>query len=356
MEFGTLVFPHPSGVVSDAQLAEKLGFSHAWIPDSHMIWGDVWVCMALAAQSTQSIKLGTGVTVASSRIPPVTVAAVASINRLAPGRILLGFGTGHTARRVMGFPPVKLDDFREEARVIRELLDDGECVYAKEGRTRRIRFLHRDLNFINLDDPIPFLIAANFPKTLAVAGELADGVITGVVTDPQRMRKVASYAKAGAEAAGRNPSRLKFISMTHVCVLRPGEGLDSPRVKAMTGHWAVPALHSAAIQKRETHSVAANLRPVFAAYLEYLKTKDGFGSESYLNLHAGHCTFVQPQEWRFVTPELIESCTIIGPREMVLERLRELEEAGLDQVFINPPLEGFANCLKDFSREIIERI
>ena len=120
MEFGTLVMPNPSRVIDDTQYAEARGFSHAWFPDSHMIYGDVYACMALAASQTQRIRLGTGVAVATNRMAPVHAHSIATINALAPGRIDFGFGTGHTARRVMGLPPVRLDEFREQLRRCRE--------------------------------------------------------------------------------------------------------------------------------------------------------------------------------------------------------------------------------------------
>src|SRR6266478_5320356 len=133
MEFGVLAFPRPQTVVDDVRAAEEYGFTHAWIPDSHMIYGDVYACMALAAARTSKIKLGTGVAIASNRIPPVTVHSIATINAIAPGRVLLGFGTGHTGRRVMGLPPVKLKDFEAEVKSIRELLNKASTTYQTEG-------------------------------------------------------------------------------------------------------------------------------------------------------------------------------------------------------------------------------
>src|SRR5260370_12233110 len=133
MDFGTLIFTKPERAISDVRYAEERGFSHAWIPDSHMIWGDTYACMALAAVNTKKIKLGTGVAIASNRIAPVTVHSVATINQLAPGRVILGFGTGHTGRRPMGLPPVKQAEFREEGRVIHDLLHECETRYNSEG-------------------------------------------------------------------------------------------------------------------------------------------------------------------------------------------------------------------------------
>src|SRR5271170_5240895 len=144
MEFGTLIFTKPQRAISDTQRLEERGYHRAWFPDSQMIWGDVYACMALGAANTKRIQLATGISVASNRIPPVTVHSIATINEIAPGRVMLGFGTGHTGRGVMGLPPVKFAEFREQARVIRDLLRNGQATYHTEGLSRTIRYLHRD--------------------------------------------------------------------------------------------------------------------------------------------------------------------------------------------------------------------
>ena len=79
-------------------------------------------------------------------------------------------------------------------------------------------------------------------------------------------------------------------------------------------------------------------------------------AERYLELHIGHCTYVAPDEQKFVTPETISSTTLIGPREEIVERLKGLERAGLSQVFINPPMDGFNDCIDEISRDVIARI
>lgn len=90
------------------QRAEALGFTHAWFYDTQMLCADPFVAMAAAAVKTTRIRLGTGVLVPSNRIAPATACALASLNQLAPGRIDFGVGTGFTARRAMGLPPVTL--------------------------------------------------------------------------------------------------------------------------------------------------------------------------------------------------------------------------------------------------------
>src|SRR5262249_23093067 len=73
--------------VDYAVLAEQLGYARIWVADSPMLWADCYATMALIARSTKRIGVGTGVAVAGLRLAPVTAAAHATINRLAPGRV-----------------------------------------------------------------------------------------------------------------------------------------------------------------------------------------------------------------------------------------------------------------------------
>src|SRR5213592_1252806 len=82
--------------------AESLGYDSVWVTDSQMLFSDCYAVLALAAQQTRRIRLGPGVAICGTRIPPVHVAAMATLNRLAPGRVHLGVGTGNTAMRTMG--------------------------------------------------------------------------------------------------------------------------------------------------------------------------------------------------------------------------------------------------------------
>src|SRR5258708_37678438 len=107
--------------------AEELGFSHAWFYDSQLLAPDIFISMALAAEHTSKIKLGTGVIVPTNRIAPVCANALASLNKLAPGRIIFGVGTGFTARNTMGLGPMKLDAMREYLRIVVGMLK-GETI------------------------------------------------------------------------------------------------------------------------------------------------------------------------------------------------------------------------------------
>src|SRR5438093_4960788 len=148
--------------------AENLGYSHAWVTDSPMIRSNCWAVLALAAQATRTITLSTAVNVPGLRHAPAAANGIATINRLAPGRCIIGLGTGHTAVRMLGQRPMKLGAFREYVRVVRELLRGDEV----EHEGHRIRFQMREHRFVDLDHPIRVYVAAFGPKAQALAGEL----------------------------------------------------------------------------------------------------------------------------------------------------------------------------------------
>jgi 5,10-methylenetetrahydromethanopterin reductase len=151
--------------------AEELGFARAWFYDTQMLSADPFVAMAAAATKTTKIRLGTGVLIPSNRIAPVTANAFASLNKLAPGRIDFGAGTGFTGRRAMGLGAVKLADLEEYCRVVMALLR-GETVEAEiEKKKRLIRLLNPELGLINTRDPIPLYVAASGPRARSVAAK-----------------------------------------------------------------------------------------------------------------------------------------------------------------------------------------
>ena len=124
----------------------------------------------------------------------------------------------------------------------------------------------------------------------------------------------------------------------------------------MCGPWVMANLHAFAAGYARAESLPSPVRPVFQAYMEYVSKMKTPRDERYLELHSGHCCYVEPAEWKFVTPESIECCTIVGPREKVVEQIRGLEKAGLSQIFLNSPMDGFGDCIGEIAREVFDRV
>jgi 5,10-methylenetetrahydromethanopterin reductase len=242
MEFG-LAYPARPDAWKDLVIAEENGFTQTWFYDSQMLYSDVYVCMAMAAERTKRMKLATGVAIPSNRIEPVTAHSIATINQIAPGRAVLGIGTGFTGRNTMGLPPVPLKRLREYVETVRKLLRGEEVLYRDGERERWIRFLHPHHGYINLQDPIPIHIAADGPKALELAGEIGDGWMT-VLADAPRFKEKFAAVKRGAARAGRSAEGMPTAMLTTGCVLRDGESAVSPRVIGRVGKFAVVFLHA----------------------------------------------------------------------------------------------------------------
>jgi 5,10-methylenetetrahydromethanopterin reductase len=104
------------------------------------------------------------VAICGTRIPPVHVAAMATLNRLAPGRVHLGVGTGNTATRSMGRPPMRIAEYAEHLRVLRGLLRGEPVDYARDGVTRPIKMLIREKKYMSLEPRIPLYVSGFGPR------------------------------------------------------------------------------------------------------------------------------------------------------------------------------------------------
>jgi len=358
MEFGVFV----ATKIDDWQIiqyAENLGYDRAWVPDSQMIWSDCYATLALAAANTQRIKLGTGVAIPGTRIAPVTAHSIASINRIAPGRVFLGIGTGHTAMRVMGMDPMKIREFREYLRVLRALLRDEEVDYTLNGVTRTIRFLHRDLGFLDLEHPIPIYLAANGPLALRVVGEYGDGLMSVGNEVPQVLASHLAGVAEGAKRVGRVlPKDFFTTTLTSAVVLRPGEKADSDRVIEQCGSQVAAVLHFAWEIVKLTNNEKAippGFEDVWDEYCDYVEKMETPKEKRYLQLHNGHCTFLTPEERRFVTEKTIRASILVGEPAELIGRIREAERAGLREIALLPPMAAARTVFKEFAEQVIRR-
>ena len=335
--------------------AENLGFSHCWVTDSQMIRSNCWAVLALAAQATRTMRLGTGVNVPGLRLAPAAANGIATINRLAPGRCFIGLGTGHTAMRMLGQKPMRLGPFREYVRVVQALLRGEEVDYALGGETHPIRFQMREHRFIDVEHPIAVYVAGFGPQAQALAGELADGLVSGLPRGGSVPEMLAN-ARRGAARAGRAlPADFHVAAMVNLALREPGEALDSERIVAECGAGVITGLHYLVARHLETgEDPPAYARPVWKGYMEWLAETPP--EVRHQRLHASHYSFVDPEEARFVTPELIEATCLAGTPEQIVERLRALEAQGLGQIMLYPPLNRQYRVIEDFADRVMSRL
>jgi len=334
--------------------AEELGYRRAWFYDTQLLNAELFVAMAAAAVSTSTIRLGTGVLIPGSRIAPVAACGLASLNRLAPGRIDFGISTGFTARRTMGLRPVKLADMEEYVRVVRGLLAGETLEWAFEDKRRKIRFLNPEVGAINIADPIPLHISATGPRARRLTAKLEAGWIHATASVAHATGAITDMRAAWRES-GRDPAALHATAAIGGCILREGEAADSPRARAQAGPTATIALHSL-VEREEFGDLGRPVPPRLAPLIErYRKIYLAYepADARYLSNHRGHLMFLRPEEQEICTAELIRATTFTGTSAEVREHLRELGRAGFDHVGVTirhghpEMLEEWADVFED---------
>lgn len=239
-------------------LAEELGFDSAFVSDHAQPWRHagghapsslVW--LGAAAARTHRITLGTSVLTPTLRYHPAVVAqAFATLADLAPGRVVLGVGTGEALNEVAfgaPWPPFgeRLERLREAVALIRELWA-GERV-SVDGRFYQVR----DATVYDRpEQPIPVLVAAGGPRIARYAGAAGDGVIcTSGKGLELYTTTLLPAVEEGREQAGARPD------FTRMLEVKLSYDPDRERAATDTRFWAPLSLP--AQTKRDASDVPA---------------------------------------------------------------------------------------------------
>lgn len=211
-ELGLLVLPEQPvpALAERARRAEALGYAAVWVADEKF-YRDPWVVLAAMAAATTRVRLGTGVTEPYSRHPALIAMAAATLAELAPGRVMLGLGSGGP-----GFPPMGVVRRRptralpEAVTILRGLLA-GERVDV-EGEV--LSFRGGALSFES--QPLRIYVAARGTKVMGIAGAVADGVIMAPFASREAVEYASRIVARGAAEAGRPAPRA--VARVDVCI------------------------------------------------------------------------------------------------------------------------------------------
>jgi 5,10-methylenetetrahydromethanopterin reductase len=176
----TCAFPTTLETPDHVKIAEDLGYGRAWLYDTPQQSPDVWMALALAAVKTDRIELGPGVLVPSLRHPMVNAAGTAALVALAPGRVVVGFGTGFTGRRAMGYGSITWADTERYIDAYLALLR-GETI---EWEGARMRMLHPTGNAPARPIEVPIFLSAFGPKGTEIARRRGYGLFAAPGTFP----------------------------------------------------------------------------------------------------------------------------------------------------------------------------
>jgi 5,10-methylenetetrahydromethanopterin reductase len=342
VEVGVVLLSH-HGCWDDAAYAEASGFDTAGFVDSPLIAGDPFVAMALTAERTTKLRIGTMLAIPSNRNAATCVTAIASINRIAPGRTFLGIGTGFTGRAVFGLRALPAAQLARYAQDCRELLDGGEIVYEEGNQRRGIKLGHLGGRYVDTAH-IPVLVAADGPKALAVAGGYGDGWITTLqyshlmLSSPDVLRSSRETVRAAAAEDGRSVEDPYVMCSAGFCVLEEGESPMSRRALEYIGAYAMMPFHAYA----DNRAIAEHLPPPIKERLEIYEREvlsrfDGPADRRYQQVHGGHLSHLLDGEAAVLTEDIVRMTTLTGTAQEIAGVLRALQAAGLKNITLNPP-------------------
>ncbi|MFJ5304403.1 LLM class flavin-dependent oxidoreductase [Streptomyces sp. NPDC088350] len=296
-------------------LAEQLGYARVWIYDSAPLWEDPFVHLALAAQRTSRIGLGTAVLIPAQREVMAMASAIATLARLSGGRFRPCFGTGFTARLTVGQPPMKMGELGDYIRALRRLLA-GETTLVN-GRT--VRMLHAD----GLAQPrpmnVPLWLSAFGPRGAKLAGEIADGIIGPVHPD------------------------LPAATLVSGTVLDKGEDPGGDRVRRAIGPWRVVDWHNA-----YAHA-GAEAVDALPGGREWRHTVEALApAESrHLPTFEGHVTHLPDRDRKLL--EHIDHTTAVGDAHSIGRHLESLADDGFREIIYTPSGPDIARELTAFA-------
>jgi probable F420-dependent oxidoreductase len=326
--FGVTVLPDPpyTRFLELIELAEQHGFDYGWTYDSHYLWQESIPLLTLAADRTSRMKLGHFVTNPGTREPTVLASAYATLHDISEGRMVMGIGRGDSARRTIGLQPVKMAEFEQACRMIKDLMN---------GRPVEWNGKELKLEWARTEPQIPLYVAGYGPKALAVAGRVSDGVIIQLA-DPVIIEWIMATAREAAEQSGRDPDALECI------VGAPSKVSDDIVACREEVRWFPAMVSNHVMDLIEKYGWDSDIP---SELTDFVKTRKGYDYKDHSRVGAKHGDFV--------TDEICERFSVIGSVEQCTKKLRELEAVGVDQFNIYLMTHGQEETLEAYGREII---
>jgi 5,10-methylenetetrahydromethanopterin reductase len=290
-------------LVSLVARAEDAGIGTCWVIDSQLAMKDAYVALAVLANETNRIQLGTGVTNLLTRHETVIANSFASLASIAPGRMLLGVGAGDSAAFPLGIAPSPVIALEQGVERVRTLLSGQEV----NGPVAPLRLSHRASS-------LPIYVAASQPRMLRMAGRCADGVIIMGPADPGTLAVQMAHIDKGAHEAGRDPRAIYRDLWVTMAV---GDGADA--VHAIKS-WASAQARWLARWKE----VPTSLEP-YRAEMNLAAEAYDFGQ--HLSVSAQHATGI--------SDEFALALAVAGPVAECRRRLSELATQRVDRISVS---------------------
>jgi alkanesulfonate monooxygenase SsuD/methylene tetrahydromethanopterin reductase-like flavin-dependent oxidoreductase (luciferase family) len=240
----------PERLRAVVRAADEAGLAELWLWEDCFLESGIATAAAALAWS-QRLRIGVGLLPVPLRNVALTAMELATLHRLFPGRVTVGVGHGvqDWMAQVGAKPASPMTLLREHLTALRALLA-GERVTV-EGRYVR-------LDGVALDwpptAPAPVFAGATGPRSLRLAGELADGVVLTGGTSPDGVRQARELIEAGQATGGRRGT-VPVAVYVHAAT-GPGapERMEAERVR-----WGYPSMDDVGVQG-DAPAIAAGVR------------------------------------------------------------------------------------------------
>ena len=187
-----------------ARTADEAGFSHMTLVDEPYLSREVHMMCAIAALSTRRIRIGQAVVDPKTYHPSTLANAAATLNELTGGRAFLGLGAGGPFGKIM--KPIPHQDLRDATMFVRSFMAGEEAEY--KGQRMISEWIR---------GPVPLYLAGDGPRSLQLAGEVADGVYF-MGGPPALIKWKVDHIYRGAEKAGRDPTKIDICVRSYIYV------------------------------------------------------------------------------------------------------------------------------------------
>ena len=310
-----------------ARQAEGLGFDSVWLSEDPDGW-DAFAALILLARETHRIRLGTGVTNPYLRHPNLIAASVATLDWVSGGRAFLGLGRGQAewyggafgmnAGRPLARLRATVDLLRQWWRPPHVATGEGEVV--SRGWRR---------SFGPLSEP-PIYLAATGPATLALAGEVADGVRINELASVEYLAEAIGIVKRAARDAGRDAEALRIFYHPSIVVVRT----EAERVAALERKKATVALiHALPGMDRQLETPGLDVATIMAGVRRAMRTEEVLAEGGgFPELRErGDLTAAK----RAIPAELMARVALVGTLDEVRRRVDELAAVGVTDLFFD---------------------
>lgn len=323
----------PRGILKVAPAVEAAGWDGLTVVDSQNLSGDPYVALAMAATVTERIGLGPGVTNSVTRVAAATATAIASVNRVAQGRAVLGIGRGDSALAHLGRSPARLAQFERYLRHLQAYLK-GEAVpfdditdipddVAPPMSELQLADAPEDsrIGWMAGTEKVPVEVAASGPRVIDIGARYADRLMFTIGADSDRISWGMERARAARREAGLDPEGLAFGAYINVAC---HTDLDTARdlVRGgLTTFARFNIMHGTPSGPMDecSRAVLGDLRKAYD-----------------MRMH----TRGDSRQAGVLTPDFIDRFAIVGGPAQCIARIKALATLGLDKVIVSGGRRG----------------